>query len=545
MHLHNFMIDLDWVFESCPALRAYLFRNSGVLRVFHGARQARTPHLPGGGGRYLINLTLMPTAPIHSGDGMPPRSRAAAAAAAAKERGVAGTGKLLCYQPPCERFGTHHSKAIVIVRPQLLSVHILTGNLLFSDWLNKTNAVWTGTFPRVEADSSSTSERRAGNKDASGIESTSPHETLIYGEFGSDLAEYYGAIKGIGASPPPRWEPSNREQRQLWAALDFSWIASYDYTSAGARLVASVPGKTAGRHVGAQMCKWGHMRLRRLIDLNTRRHSAPSRGGKDEPATSPVDRRADDMSAIVLQFSSLSSVGNGTAWLEELISSMNGGRSSLAAPPIRIVYPTRRQVGDSIEGWVAGASLPCASENASKLEDALAQLSAPSAAGRQTTDEAQSSKMPYACLCRWECGPANGGAAGCLRARAVAMPHIKSYARVSMDGNVEWAVLTSANLSQAAWGKLEKKGSQVCMQCLLNDEHIWGVAHRGGRPQHTSRVLRQCCSCAPAPLHVALHQVIRAWRLHFTFITSTRINDSPSGLSNTRSTCCYTHNCGC
>ena len=40
------------------------------------------------------------------------------------------------------------------------------------------------------------------------------------------------------------------------------------------------------------------------------------------------------------------------------------------------------------------------------------------------------------------------------------MPHIKTYARVADDGELAWALCTSNNLSQAAWGKLEKGGSQ-------------------------------------------------------------------------------------
>ena len=41
------------------------------------------------------------------------------------------------------------------------------------------------------------------------------------------------------------------------------------------------------------------------------------------------------------------------------------------------------------------------------------------------------------------------------------MPHIKTYARYLDDGRLGWALLTSSNLSQAAWGKLEKRGTQL------------------------------------------------------------------------------------
>ena len=48
------------------------------------------------------------------------------------------------------------------------------------------------------------------------------------------------------------------------------------------------------------------------------------------------------------------------------------------------------------------------------------------------------------------------------RSRTGAMPHIKTYTQLSEDRRrLGWFLLTSANLSKAAWGALEKKGEQV------------------------------------------------------------------------------------
>ena len=42
------------------------------------------------------------------------------------------------------------------------------------------------------------------------------------------------------------------------------------------------------------------------------------------------------------------------------------------------------------------------------------------------------------------------------------MPHIKTFVRFSPSSNcLSWALLTSANLSKAAWGKLQVKDSQL------------------------------------------------------------------------------------
>ena len=51
------------------------------------------------------------------------------------------------------------------------------------------------------------------------------------------------------------------------------------------------------------------------------------------------------------------------------------------------------------------------------------------------------------------------------RGRTTACPHIKSYARFSEDcKQMAYFLLTSANLSKAAWGQLEKNGSQLAIR---------------------------------------------------------------------------------
>lgn len=54
-------------------------------------------------------------------------------------------------------------------------------------------------------------------------------------------------------------------------------------------------------------------------------------------------------------------------------------------------------------------------------------------------------------LCRWRSEKAG---------RKTVMPHIKTYARIS-GGELEWFLLTSANLSRAAWGQFQKEKTQI------------------------------------------------------------------------------------
>ena len=159
--------------------------------------------------------------------------------------------------------------------------------------------------------------------------------------------------------------------------------------------------------------------------------------------------------ALDLQFSSLSSVGNDTKWLEELAQSLCGGDK--ARPRLRFVFPTRDQarplpapakvapgprvarpneqppldlrkprptvssvrgeaalpplvpacpqVKDSLEGWVAGSSIPCAPENADKLRARIRELAGQSG---------------LATLCGWDGGRPDGAAGVAGRAAAVA-----------------------------------------------------------------------------------------------------------------------------
>ena len=66
--------------------------------------------------------------------------------------------------------------------------------------------------------------------------------------------------------------------------------------------------------------------------------------------------------------------------------------------------------------------------------------------------------LPRGRLCTWDGGDgAYGGASG----RALAVPHIKTYCRYAADRTLPWSILAYHNLSQAAWGKLEKKETQL------------------------------------------------------------------------------------
>ena len=66
-------------------------------------------------------------------------------------------------------------------------MHVTTANFIFPDWKSKTNAVASFHFGRL-----------------AGAAPAAPADG-----FGSDLLEYYAALKAIGARPPPACSPAD------------------------------------------------------------------------------------------------------------------------------------------------------------------------------------------------------------------------------------------------------------------------------------------------------------------------------------------------
>ena len=87
-----------------------------------------------------------------------------------------------------------------------------------------------------------------------------------------------------------------------------------------------------------------------------------------------------------------------------------------------------RDVKESLEGWIAGGSICCDSRN---HKDFLRPL-----------------------YHHWD---------GRLTGRHRAAPHLKSYSR-SLHHNAAFVLLTSANMSAAAWGGLQKNDMQLAIR---------------------------------------------------------------------------------
>ncbi|TMW64207.1 hypothetical protein Poli38472_012829 [Pythium oligandrum] len=190
-------------------------------------------------------------------------------------------------------------------------------------------------------------------------------------------------------------------------------LSRFDFSTATVALIPSVP----GAHTGKAMHKYGHLRVRALL-----KHFAVA------PSDHP----------LICQFSSLGSLDEKWLFGEFAGSLMPGptqlasGGSTLPIKALHIIWPSVNDVRNSVEGWNAGRAVPCPLKNMKPfLHKYLRKWTPPSALHRQN-----------------------------------AMPHIKTYARFDpkRDGCVDWAILTSSNLSKAAWGAYQKNQSQFLIR---------------------------------------------------------------------------------
>ncbi|KAG1651256.1 Tyrosyl-DNA phosphodiesterase 1 [Nymphon striatum] len=193
-------------------------------------------------------------------------------------------------------------------------------------------------------------------------------------------------------------------------------IKKYDFSSTKVHLIASVP----GRFRDNEKHRFGHLKLRKIL-----KESGPK---KD---------LVDASWHIIGQFSSIGSLGkDASQWLRgEWLTSLSTTKETVNPGHninLKLVFPSVDDVRLSLEGYPAGVSLPYSKNTAIK----------------------QLYLNSY--LHRWKSE---------LHGRTHASPHIKSYMRVSSDDTeLAWFLITSANLSKAAWGALEKNGTQLMIR---------------------------------------------------------------------------------
>lgn len=261
-------------------------------------------------------------------------------------------------------------------------------------------------------------------------------------------------------------------------------LARYDFHAVRAALIASIPGKQLVQAMDSNKeTLWGWPALK-----NTLRQVQVS--------------KASGVPHIVIQISSIASLGQTDRWLKEVFfRSLDPQAEGLAVttsrPKFSIIFPTPDEIRRSLNGYGSGGSIHM------KLQSA--------------TQQKQLRYMrPY--LCHWAGDQPDSiahesGTSDTLLTREAgrrrAAPHIKTYIRFSdtnrMD-SIDWAMVTSANLSTQAWGAAANANGEVRICSWEIGVMVWpdlfvkGTAGRTG-PQ-VQRVVMVPCFKSDLPRQV-------------------------------------------
>jgi len=307
-------------------------------------------------------------------------------------------------------FGTHHSKMIVLFRhDDLAQVIILTANLIDHDW-RMSQAIWqTPLLPIQQQDS-----RPQSSLPPLGSGPRFKHDLLAY-------------FRGYG--------------RSLLQGL-ITQLLRYDFSEVRGALVASVPGKQTLQSLDPEVESiWGWPGLKRISGCIS-----------SKPAGSPD---SDRQPHIVAQVSSVAAIGEkclNTTFIPALSASSNPRASQNQGnkPKVSIIFPTADEIRRSIDGYGSGGSIHM---KTSSNQAQVKQLTA---------------LRPM--LCHWAGDQAvttSSTITGQTHLREAgrrrAAPHIKTYVRFSDSSmeNIDWAMVTSANISTQAWGLATSAGGEV------------------------------------------------------------------------------------
>ncbi|XP_042517579.1 tyrosyl-DNA phosphodiesterase 1 isoform X3 [Macadamia integrifolia] len=183
--LSNYMVDIDWLISACPAIK----KIPHVL-VIHGEGDGTLDHLK----------KVKPA-------------------------------NWILHKPPLPiSYGTHHSKAMLLVYPRGVRIIVHTANLIHVDWNNKSQGLWMQDFPWKDQ-----KDLKKGH------------------EFENDVIDYLSVLK---------WPEFSVNLPDIGnVTINSSFFKKFNYSSAAVRLIASVP----GYHTGPNLKKWGHMKLRTIL----------------------------------------------------------------------------------------------------------------------------------------------------------------------------------------------------------------------------------------------------------------------------------------
>ena len=228
-------------------------------------------------------------------------------------------------------------------------------------------------------------------------------------------------------------------------------LLNYDFGEVRGALVASLPGKQTIQNLDPEVDSlWGWPGLKRILGRIPSKSATPS-----DPDRHPH---------VVAQVSSIAAVGEkwlNTTFIPALSTSSHTGPMTKDGkePKISIIFPTADEIRRSVDGYGSGSSIHM------KIS---------------TSAQAKQLAVLRPMLCHWAGDPTPNispdSALGALQSavssgqnpareagRRRAAPHIKTYVRFSDNEmkTIDWAMMTSANLSTQAWGAASSAGGEV------------------------------------------------------------------------------------
>ncbi|KAK4100320.1 phospholipase D/nuclease [Parathielavia hyrcaniae] len=312
-----------------------------------------------------------------------------------------------------EMFGTHHSKMMILLRhDETAQIVIHTANMIVRDWANMTQAAWLSPgLPLMKPSQQSSSQEEAAI--GSGA------------KFKVDFLNYLRAY----------------DTRRVTCKPIIDELARYDFSAIRGSLIASVP----GRHKlsDSSPTRWGWAAMEQALKAV------------------PVSAAKSD---IAIQISSIATLGPTVSWLKgTFFRALSGGKGTAPQPPpdFKVVFPTADEIRKSLDGYGSGGSIHTKISSAQQVKQ-LAYL------------------KPM--LCHWANDSADGAALDADADAAVkeagrkrAAPHVKTYVRYGgrSDQSIDWALVTSANLSRQAWGEAASSAGEVRVSSYEMGVLVW------------------------------------------------------------------------
>ncbi|KAL6711079.1 hypothetical protein ACN47E_006954 [Coniothyrium glycines] len=350
---------------------------------------------------------------------------------------------LSAYLP--DPFGTHHTKMMVLIRhDDTVEVIIHTANMILQDWRNMTQAVWRSPILPLLASSVQSEPRSSRSADQ--------HYAIGSGErFKVDLLHYLHAYE--------------KRLRPLTAQL-----AAYDFSSVKAAFIGSAPSRhNPSKANPSEHSSFGWLGLQEILSK----------------IPAPQDPSLDSKPNVVIQISSIATLGGSPTWLSNFQkvlaqhaniqvldsdvfdpstaksnistqqeSAANVKTGKAIVPTYNIIFPSPEEIRSSLDGYASGGSIHWKIQSAQQQKQ-LAYL------------------KPM--LCHWKTDPAQHLSPRQQAHRGSAAPHIKTYIRFTdaKHTTIDWAMLTSANLSKQAWGDVPNKKDEIWIQSYEAGVVVW------------------------------------------------------------------------